>query len=902
MKKNQNHSDGSRLARVLILTTALFCGLVIAGPASADPPTFVDINPDGSGPLVAIPDPDKSCPFPCPSGGSGGRVNGLAAVPENPKTYFAASELGGLFKTTNGGNSWFHLDGYIPTRTWDVATTSAGLKVYATSFYDGRVDSLAGIEVSADGGSTWSHPNIVPPVTCAAARKSQPSAYGISIRPDAPNEVLVGTNCGIQRSTNAGGSWTAGSGVDNVVWDVVALAGGKTYYACGEAGFLSSSDGKAWITASQPAPGKMYCRLAVSPDESHVVFAVFARVVYAGASDFIDYMVARDSAFLESDDGGKTWSPIPCLPGPKGGDPKNSADCPYAKRNPFVATNKRSKGFDLWLGGGHLHQVPCNSPSPFVPGGSVRCTTDIAKWSDTFTDANVDYTKAHGDSGDLVFDPAKSVDACPTLYSSDGGIYRNSKTASPECHDQASFQPANVGVHALLLLGMAGSHRAGSQFEDIYLALQDNGLFYTGNAGAAKPSWTQGQGGDVIDVVADGARAVAQAGWSLNTYDAGLSNRKAVYSGPWIECVGHGVRDAITRYGPGQYVIAIRSKNCGTSIGVQLTTDIDSNPLGSPLGTWPASARPPCQLRVSKRTTETEVYALAGECNWNGDWGSPDQLWRYAAGNWTQVQPPSPGTGFSIFAVDPANPDRLYASVIGTIQGKTKPLGMYRSTDGGATWKVDQALTDNIHGVIAGKPRFVSVIEDAQDGAHAGPVAQPTLVAFDPEDSNIIVAGGRESGVFISRDGGGTWTILTDPFTPGTSGVPHLPRPFFAHFDHRSANSLPSIYIGTLGRGVWRIDLAPPGAGDIAVDHHYDLTTSYWRLLYGLVDDSPGALINIQTGQVKPVPPRFRDLLKYMLLYEVAATIKDESGLAARKSALNSMKLLVEKELRDLER
>src|SRR5690349_7109684 len=68
--------------------------------------TFVDINPDESGPIaeqlqVGI----RGCPDPCPSGGSGGRVNGLTAVPGEPSTYFAASELGGLFKTTNGGDS-----------------------------------------------------------------------------------------------------------------------------------------------------------------------------------------------------------------------------------------------------------------------------------------------------------------------------------------------------------------------------------------------------------------------------------------------------------------------------------------------------------------------------------------------------------------------------------------------------------------------------------------------------------------------------------------------------------------------------------------------------------------------------------------------------------------------------
>jgi photosystem II stability/assembly factor-like uncharacterized protein len=123
-----------------------------------------------------------------------------------------------------------------------------------------------------NGGVTWKHPYIVPSATCTAIRQAQPSEYGISTRTDAPDEVLVGTNCGIQRSKDGGKNWTAGVGSDKVVWDVAALAGGKTCYACGEEGLLTSSDGQNWKVASQPDPGKIYCRLAVSPDEAKVVF------------------------------------------------------------------------------------------------------------------------------------------------------------------------------------------------------------------------------------------------------------------------------------------------------------------------------------------------------------------------------------------------------------------------------------------------------------------------------------------------------------------------------------------------------------------------------------------------------------------------------------------------------
>ena len=84
------------------------------------------------------------------------------------------------------------------------------------------------------------------------------------------------------------------------------------------------------------------------------------------------------------------------------------------------------------------------------------------------------------------------------------------------------------------------------------------------------------------------------------------------------------------------------------------------------------------------------------------------------------------------------------------------------------------------------------------------PRLQPVSVAIDPVDPSILVAGGRESGVFLSSDGGQSWAVLTDPF--GTSSIPHLPRPFFAHFDHEAGET--RVYIGSVGRGAWRIELA----------------------------------------------------------------------------------------------
>src|SRR5436190_12071415 len=290
------------LLGLLVFLAGVFLALLGFGGAQNTTSQIIDINPDHAGfsaqPQVGI----RDCPPPCPSGGSGGRVNGLTAVPGDPMTYFAASEVGGLFKSTDGGSSWAHLDGHVPTRTWDVAAAPGGQRVYATSFYDWRVQnqSQSGVQVSGNGGATWSRPPIAPSNTCARARAAQPSAFGIALRPGVPDEVLVGTNCGIARSTDAGVTWTQfdptpNDNMTNSVWDVVALPSGLTY-ACGDDGLLTSSDGQTWTSLGKPPnfPGG-YCSLAVSPDEPFVVFVVFAQPFFG------DYFVPGGGVFYEYD-------------------------------------------------------------------------------------------------------------------------------------------------------------------------------------------------------------------------------------------------------------------------------------------------------------------------------------------------------------------------------------------------------------------------------------------------------------------------------------------------------------------------------------------------------------------------------------------------------------------------
>src|SRR5207245_339582 len=136
-------------------------------------------------------------------------------------------------------------------------------------------------------------------------------------------------------------------------------------------------------------------------------------------------------------------------------------------------------------------------------------------------------------------------------------------------------------------------------------------------------------------------------------------------------------------------------------------------------------------------------------------------------GAWIRVDTNSGLTGgFGIYAVDPNNPNRLYASNLPAAGPQ-----MVFSTDGGTTWQTNPALDAMMTG--NGFFKYQNTFGPINFESFSG-YPQPSLVAFDPDNANNIVAGGHDSGVFLSRDGGVTWQQLDDPINGGISSTPHI--------------------------------------------------------------------------------------------------------------------------------
>ena len=107
--------------------------------------------------------------------------------------------------------------------------------------------------------------------------------------------------------------------------------------------------------------------------------------------------------------------------------------------------------------------------------------------------------------------------------------------------------------------------------------------------------------------------------------------------------------------------------------------------------------------------------------------------------------------------VDPRNPDVVYVAALGNLWAPSEARGVFRSTDGGATW--DKVL-------------FVD--------EHTGVVD----LVMDPSNPDILYAaayqrlrrawgfngGGPGSGIYRTTDGGDTWTELTNGIPAGDKG------------------------------------------------------------------------------------------------------------------------------------
>ncbi|MCB9285319.1 MAG: glycoside hydrolase [Lewinellaceae bacterium] len=205
-----------------------------------------------------------------------------------------------------------------------------------------------------------------------------------------------------------------------------------------------------------------------------------------------------------------------------------------------------------------------------------------------------------------------------------------------------------------------------------------------------------------------------------------------------------------------------------TDFGRTWTPIFDDQPTGS-VGDVAVSPGNPDVLYVATGEGLQRPDLAVG----NGIYKSTDggKSWRHTGLN--------DGLQIGGLAIDPNNPDRVFAAVLGHPYGPNPERGVFRTLNGGKTWEKVKYIDENTGAI---------------------------QVAIDPANPNIVYADlwaarlapwengewwGENSGLWKSTDGGDTWIQLTDGLPTPAQGLgrigfcicPSLPSRLYATVD-----------------------------------------------------------------------------------------------------------------------
>jgi uncharacterized protein (TIGR03437 family) len=243
-------------------------------------------------------------------GNIGGRTRALLINPQDPNVMYAAGVAGGIWKSTDAGQAWTPMADLIP----NIAVISLAFDpknpniIYAgtgESTVAGDAVRGAGIFKSSDAGQTWTR--------LASTGNNNINFFNVNdlvVSANDSNRLYAATNTGVWRSLDGGETWTRVVAV-NITGGCTDLAGRTDQptdfllVACGnrvQATVYRKTDAEAagtWDTVLTET-GMGRTALAIAPSNQNIVYAITSEL--SGA--YVDAL----HAVFRSDNGGATGS------------------------------------------------------------------------------------------------------------------------------------------------------------------------------------------------------------------------------------------------------------------------------------------------------------------------------------------------------------------------------------------------------------------------------------------------------------------------------------------------------------------------------------------------------------------------------------------------------------------
>jgi hypothetical protein len=743
-------------------------------------------------------------------GNVGGRIRTIAVHPTNTNTMWIGSVGGGIWRTDNGGTSWFPVNDFmanLAVTTIAIDPSNANNMYAGTGEGFGNGDALqgGGVFKSTDGGVTWNllantNPNATPPPVCGIGSTPCPAFWrsvsrltispnGSTILAATPLAVINGAavdNGGIARSTDGGTTWTQVRNLPSS--DILFLANDNNNVVEGELAVArySSNGGQTWTPAtfspainlgSSPPGSNGRVELSTSPANSSIVYAA---VDQNGGDIYRSTDSGRN--FTRVNTGNNIFA--------VGTGAALASQGWYANaiwQNPQDADTVVVGGTDLWRG-------TYNTTTSNLP------LTQISDWTCAPGNACAGIS-AHADHHAIVSHPGFNNSSNRTVYfANDGGIYRASDVTTVS--KTSGWTALNNGLGITQFFAAAANQSSG-----VYIAgAQDNGTQrYSGNAnlwtaGTDTSSRTLGDGGFCAADPADpnyfyGEYIYLQIYRSTDggqkfsyIYANGLSDAASKTTANFIAPFALDPSNSNTLWGGGINLWRTQDAKAATPTWSNVKGTTTSNSPVTAIGISPA----------------TSTFVVVG--HQNGD------IYRTFTGtsvppSWTQINVPGVSRFIGAIVIDPNSSHSnswIYVAYGGFVNNN-----VYRSTDFGATWT-------SVSGT----------------GSTALPAVPVYSFAVHPVDPNLLYAG-TEIGIFVSQDGGTNW----EPTQDGPANVSVDQLFWFAG----------DLVAATHGRGLYR------ASGGTYVDHNYSgIENGSLAQPYNTVTEGVNAVQRYQAVWMRP--------------------------------------------------
>lgn len=416
-----------------------------------------------------------------------GRLTGLSIEEGNENHMIVGANTGGVWKTTDGAQTWTPLNDYFSNLSvYSVTIHPTNSNTYFSGSTNGKIFK------STNAGSTW---DLLGTVGNSIVNK-------IVINPTNPNMIFASSeNVGIYRSMDAGATWTKINS-DNRGYDIEFKPGDLSVVYASGSGFHKSTDGGAtFTTISGFASGPKM--IGVSQDNPEVVY-----VIEAANGKFGGYYSSNNSggSFTKLNHAGKNYF---------GYSTSGNDNNGQAPRDMAIAVNPTNVN--------EVHIAGINTWRSMNGGTSFLPTSD---WTPgNAASQNIGY--CHADVDDLMFYGTK-------LYAvTDGGIFRVSDTGNITTNYYEDLTEG-LGIRQFYKIGV-------SQTSEVIVSggSQDNGTSFYKTA----TDWKDWLGADGMETFIDKTNpaifyGTSQFGSMYRSMNGGSSyinmNSPGGNSGNWV--------------------------------------------------------------------------------------------------------------------------------------------------------------------------------------------------------------------------------------------------------------------------------------------------------------------------------------------------------------------------------